>query len=342
MATIKDVAKLAGVSVATVSRVVNKSPKASESSKKLVTDAMLELGYRPNANARALVSQTSDTIGLMVSDVSDPFFGSLAKAVERVARDQGMHLLIGNGFHQTEQEREVLDLLISKRCQAFVVHSKALSDEELLEYARREPGMVLMNRMIPEIAHRCITLDNAKGTEVATRYLLGKGHRHFAFINSTHDITDQIERLSGCERTLREAGLNIPQAAIACDDPNEEGGERAALNLLSRGIEFTAVVAYNDAMAFGAMSALADNGIRVPDDVSIVGFDNLIYGKYLRPKLTTIRYPIELMATSAIILALELSKLKPGLAEKPQLNFIPTLVIRQSVVEAHKQPAIIA
>lgn len=151
MSTIKDVARLANVSVATVSRVMNNSPKASAASREVVQKAMAELGYTPNANARALVSQTCDTMGVVVGDVADPFFGALVKGVSSIAVEQNLHLLMGNGFHKARQEREAIELLIGKRCEALVVHSKALSDEELYDYAMRVPGMVLINRDIPAL-----------------------------------------------------------------------------------------------------------------------------------------------------------------------------------------------
>ncbi|MCG7587332.1 LacI family DNA-binding transcriptional regulator, partial [Photobacterium sp. OFAV2-7] len=141
MATIKDVAKEAGVSVATVSRVINKSPKASLKAIDAVNQAMRELGYRPNANARALVSQSTNTMGILVGDVSDPFFGALVKAVDGVARHNGKHLLIGNGYHHADTEREAIELLINSRCESLVIHSKGLSNDELIAFAQEVPGM---------------------------------------------------------------------------------------------------------------------------------------------------------------------------------------------------------
>lgn len=136
MATIKDVAKLAEVSVATVSRVINKSPKASEAAIKAVTQAMQTLGYRPNANARALVSQSTNTIGVLVGDVSDPFFGAMIKSIDNIARQHGKHLLIGNGYHNADSEREVIELLINNRCDTLIIHSKSLSNAELIAFAK--------------------------------------------------------------------------------------------------------------------------------------------------------------------------------------------------------------
>ncbi|OXS13635.1 DNA-binding transcriptional regulator GalS [Zobellella denitrificans] len=334
MSTIKDVARLAQVSVATVSRVINESPKASAAAREAVYKAMRELGYTPNANARALVSQTSDTIGVLVNDVADPFFGALVKGVAGVAMEQGLHLLVGNGFHRQEQERRSLELLISKRCEALVVHSKALSDAELIDYALRHPGMVLINRDIPALKGRCIALNNQQGTLVATRHLIELGHRHIAFLCSDQAIEDSVARRQGYEEALREAGLGVEAELVEQGPPNEEGGERAMLNLLAKGAPLTAVVAYNDAMAAGAISVLADNGLRVPEEVSVVGFDDLIYARYLRPKLSTLRYPVELMAAQAARLALALAAGQPVPEDSRQ--YIPPLINRHSIAPVRR------
>ncbi|MGL5490985.1 MAG: substrate-binding domain-containing protein [Shewanella sp.] len=328
MSTIKDVARLAKVSVASVSRVMNNSPKVSNATRESVQKAMAELEYTPNANARALVSQTSDTMGVVVGDVADPFFGALVRGVSQIAMQHGLHLLMGNGFHQARQEREAIELLISKRCEALVVHSKALSDNELIAYARQAPGLVIINRDIPSLPGRCIALDNKAGTAVATRHLQACGHRKIAFLCSDHVIEDANERRLGWETAQQQAGISVDEEWLAYGSPTEEGGEQAMLNLLTRGLPLTAVVAYNDAMAAGAMSVLTDNGFSVPEKVSVIGFDDLIYARYLRPKLTTLRYPIELMAAEAARLAL---KLATGVHNEQNHIYMPVLINRQSV-----------
>ncbi|GAM65009.1 galactose operon repressor [Vibrio ishigakensis] len=329
MATIKDVAKLAGVSVATVSRVTNNNPKASENSIKAVRAAMKELGYRPNANARALVSQTTNTLGVLVSDVADPFFGSMVGAVDKVARANGKHILIGNGYHSADEERRAIELLINSRCQALVIHAKGLSDKELIDYASEVKGLVVINRHIPEIASRCISLDNYKGAYMATEHLIAQGHSQIACIASSHQISDSEERVAGFEDAMKANGIELNPHCIEYGEPNNQGGESAMTNLLAKSLPITAVVTYNDYMAAGAMSVIENNGLSTPKNIAIIGFDDGLIARYVKPRLTTIRYPITLMAEKATELALQLAT---GTASSNHpLRFSPTLVKRESV-----------
>ncbi|PSW21294.1 DNA-binding transcriptional regulator GalS [Photobacterium sanctipauli] len=330
MATIKDVAKLSGVSVATVSRVINKSPKASKASIESVTKAMRELGYRPNANARALVSQSTNTVGVVVGDVSDPFFGVMLKAVDKVARQHNKHMLIGNGFHEAKTEREAIELLINSRCESLIIHSKGLSNQELIDFADEVPGMVVINRYIPQIANRCIALDNHKGSYLATEYLIKHGHTRIGYISSTYDIEDTQQRRAGYIDALVANGIEVDENFIEYGTPDEEGGEKAMTNLLSKNLDMTAIATYNDYMAAGCLSIMDENGIASPQDVSVIGFDDGIIAKYLSPKLTTVRYPINIMAEQAAQLSVQLAKGEKS-NEYPRM-FVPTLVRRRSVL----------
>ena len=329
MATIKDVALLSGVSVATVSRVINHSPKASQASRDAVFKAMHELNYHPNANARALAHQNNDTLGLIVADVSDPFFGTMVKAVEQVAQATGNFLLIGNGYHDAAKEKHVIEQLIGHRCSGLVVHAKMLPDEELIQMMSYVPGMVLINRIVPGFESRCVALDDRYGSWLATRHLIQEGHKKIGFLCSNHQISDSQDRLQGYLDALQEHNIPVDERLISRGSPDELGGEAAMTELLSRGQQMRAVVCYNDSMAAGALSVLSDNGIDVPQDLSLVGFDDVLISRYLRPRLTTVRYPIIAMATQAAELAIALAKGGP----LPQTThmFSPTLVRRHSV-----------
>ncbi|MEZ8142089.1 DNA-binding transcriptional regulator GalS [Enterovibrio norvegicus FF-33] len=335
MATIKDVAKEAGVSVATVSRVINKSPKTSESSIASVTNAMSKLGYRPNAAARALVSQSTNTVGVLVGDVSDPFFGTMVKAVDNVAHEHGKHILISNGYHRPEEERNAIELLINNRCNALVIHAKGLSDEELIGYAKEVKGMVIINRHIPDLAERCISLDNRKGAYLATEYLINHGHTKIACIASSQNIEDASQRVEGYLAALKDNNITLSKSHIEYAEPNSDGGEIAMTNLLNKSLEITGVVAYNDYMASGALSVLDENSIKVPEQVSMMGFDDGLIARYVYPRLTTVRYPIEMMADKAARLALALAR--EDHVENETIVFSPTVVRRNSVVRVSER-----
>lgn len=327
MVTIRDVAKQAGVSVATVSRVLNNHPSAKEDTRLAVLKAIEQLGYRPNANAQALASQNSDTLGVVVTDVTDAFFAILVKAVDHVAMEHGKNILIGMGYHQAE--KEAIDTLLRKRCNCLVVHSKALDDQTLATYLESVPGMVIINRCIKGYESRCVSLDNQKGTYIATNTLIKAGHRHIGYIGSNHKINDEADRKQGYLEALIEHHIPIEENAIVHNSPDFEGGEEAMINLLSYNDNLTAVVAYNDSMAAGALSVLNENNIKVPKQFSIIGFDDMPIARYLVPKLTTIRYPIDLMANYAAKLALSLVDKTISMPINPQFN--PTLVRRFSV-----------
>lgn len=329
MATIKDVAKDAGVSIATVSRVINKSPKASKKSIEVVTKSMQALGYRLNANARALVSKSSNTIGVLVGDISDPFFGDMTKTIDNIARENNKHILICNGYHKAKDEREGIELLINNRCDTLIVHSKALTDKELIEFATEIPGMVIINRVVPEIASRCIALDNFKGTYLATEFLIRNGHRNIAWISSNHDIEDCKQRQLGYLQALSDNNLTAKPEYMEFEQPDAEGGERAMSNLLAKNSDISAVLTYNDYMAAGTLATLNDNAISVPEQISIIGFDDGFIAKLVQPKLTTVRYPIQLMAEQATKLSLALANKQTPHSKATLFN--PTLIKRLSV-----------
>lgn len=328
MSTIKDVAKEAGVSIATVSRVVNKSPQASKSAVEAVTKAMKKLGYRRNESARALVSQKTNTIGVLVGDVSDPFFGLLIKAVDKVAYENGKHTLIGNGYHHPDKERDAIELLIKNRCDALIIHSKSLGDDELIAYAKEIKGMVLINRYIEAIADRCISLDNYTGAYLATKHLIKNGHKNIACLASNHTIEDADARKQGYLAALKEHDITLSNDYIVSATPDADGGIAAMTKLLEKPIKITGVIAYNDYMAAGALSTAQENGIEVPAKLSIVGFDDGLIAHYLYPRLTTVHYPIELMAEKAALLALK--RANSEIITTQQLHFTPKMVIRNS------------
>ncbi|MBN1086374.1 HTH-type transcriptional regulator GalS [Erwinia aphidicola] len=329
MITIRDVAREAGVSVATVSRVLNNSASVTGDTRDTVLKTVERMGYRPNANAQALATQVSDTIGVVVMDVSDPFFGALVKAVDTVAQRLHKHVLINNSYHQADKERHAIEVLIRQRCNALIVHAKALCDAELGSLMQQVPGMVLVNRIIPGFAHRCVCLDNVSGALMAMRMLQQHGHQRIGYLGSAHPIEDNDQRREGWSQALTEQGIVPVDSWCASGEPDLQGGEAAMVELLGRNLHLTAVFAYNDSMAAGALAALKDNGIAVPQQLSVVGFDDIPISRYTDPQLSTVRYPIVSMAKLATELALKGAA--GELDSSAEHCFMPTLVRRHSV-----------
>ena len=328
VANIKDVARLAGVSISTVSRVINSSATVIEHKRDAVLRAMNELQYKPNSFAKALVSNKSNTIGLVVGDLADPFFGLMMRGVEKVSNQYNKQLLVSSGHHNEEQERQAINSLIDRRCDALIIHSKALTDFQLMELLRAQTASVLINRTIPGLEHQSIYLDNRLAGNQAASYLLDNGHQRIAMVTRNVEIEDELERRQGYQDALLNHGIIPDQKLIAAAEANEEGGYLATQTLLQQKTDFTAIFAYNDAMAAGCLSALRANKIQVPNDVSVIGFDDVLLARFLHPKLTTIRYPIETMSTAAAQLALLLSGEN---SEKPvQQMFGSQLIVRES------------
>lgn len=209
------------------------------------------------------------------------------------------------------------------------VHASRLPDKELLRYAAHFPALVVVNRYIAGMANRCIWLENRSAAREATRYLLANGHRRIACVTSDLPIIDRQERLDGYRQALEEYGISPDPRWVISVPFNEEGGERAAHQLINSGLPLTAAVTFNDVMAAGIMRILHQRGVQLPQQLSIVGFDDVVLARYLYPALTTMHYPVEQMARCAAQLAIQLYQ---GITPPPSSNhFNAELVIRDSV-----------
>jgi LacI family transcriptional regulator len=329
MTTIKDVARIAGVSVASVSRVINNGPKVSQETRDRVSKIMRDLGYTPNANARALVKRKSMTIGVVIPELTDPFFANLAHSVDAIARQNNMQLLLSTALQSADSEQEAINLLIEQRCQTIILHSKQLSDDALILLCKKMPQLVLIDRFVESIKHKCVWLDNTEGGKIAARHLMSLKHRKMACITSKYTIEDPMLRLTGFKHELSKSGISLDDDLIQYAEPNQQGGEKATQYLLACGKPFTAIFAYNDAMAIGVITALEDNGLRVPYDVSVLGFDDGLIARYSKPRLTTLHYPIVEMAQKATALALNSTNEVQNSSELTY-KYLPHLVKRES------------
>ncbi|CCQ11926.1 Transcriptional regulator of beta-glucosides utilization, LacI family [Pseudoalteromonas luteoviolacea B = ATCC 29581] len=329
MATIYDVSVLAGVSLATVSRVINKNGNVSEKTAKKVLAAMEQLGYRPNAIAQSLASNRSNSVGILIPELCGPFFGNLMSGAEKRLRDANKHVIITAGHSKEESEKAGIDFLLSRNCDALILHLDALSDEYLVELSKRGIPIVVINRFVPSLQENCIYLDNMTGGYQATKEMIAQGHRDIAYIAGPDWKEDAKARFEGHKKALQEANIDFIPELIYKGDFKQESGSDGLKHLLSKAIEFTALVCANDEMASGAMAFAREHDIGLPDAISIIGFDNIVYSSYLFPALTTINYPVEEMAKMAAALILKEVYQVKGL--KITNEFYPSLVRRQSV-----------
>ena len=331
MATIYQVSELAGVSLATVSRVINNTGRVSEKTKGKVTDAMEKLGYRPNAMAQSLASNRSNSIGVLVPELNGAFFGHLMTGVESQLRAANKHVIITASHSEEQREKDGIEFLLSRKCDALILHVEALSNAYLIELAKGDVPIFILNRWIEGLEDKCIYLDNKIGGYLAAKTVLGKGHTQIAYITGQEWKTDSNDRLFGHKAALEEAGIEFDEELLFHGNFVHESGSHGLTELLHRGKPFTALVCANDEMASGAMTTARKLGMNLPKDLSIVGFDNLVYASYLYPTLTTINYPIQQMAKSAANLVLREVYERANLDVQHQ--FTPKLVERNSVKE---------
>jgi LacI family transcriptional regulator len=289
--TIKDIAQQAQVSIATVSYVINQSRPVSAELTERVLHAIDDLGYYPDDIARSMRGQRTRTIGLIVPDSANPFFAEIARGVEDAGFEAGFSVILCNSNAMLEREVSYLELLQSKRVDGIILlptctdvdHVEPLVDRGFpLTVFYRETGDLNVDRFL---------IDNHAAAYLATEHLIGLGHEQIACIKPLSHTNPSGRRVDGFMKAMEDHNLKVSPVLMPQGDNLITGGERAACQLLESGEPFTAVFATNDAMAIGAMRALMDAGRCVPDDVSIIGFDDIMLASYVSPTLTTVRTP---------------------------------------------------
>jgi LacI family transcriptional regulator len=329
MTTIYQVADLAGVSLATVSRVINNTSPVSDKTRQKVLAAMAQLRYRPNAIAQALASQRSNCIGVLVSELHGAFFGAMLSAVEGTLKEAGKFVIVAAGHNSAAQEQEALEFLASRSCDALIVHVEALPDKALVEYNTALIPLVVMNRKVRGLPDRCVSLNNRRGGSLATQLLLEMGHRRIAYVSGPLGFHDARERLAGHKHALAKFTVELDERLVHEGDYHEAGGARALERLLETRIPFSAIVCANDEMAAGAMAAARERGIGIPEDLSIVGFDNAPISRYMYPPLATVDYPIGDMGRMAARWVLR--NIYENTDLEIELSFEPVVLPRKSV-----------
>ena len=328
MTTIKEVAIRAGVSQATVSRVLNGNTRVSDINRQRVLDAVEALGYRPNAFAKSLVTRRSHSAGMVVGTLGGPFYGEIMHHAESVLREAGIHLFVTAGNDHLEEEKQAIRFLQERRCDALILHVNEVPDAYLARLADEGTPLVIINRFVEPLADTCIWLDNEKGGYLATRHLLELGHTRIACIAGPADKSDSNERIAGFRRALMEAEVPWNPQWLVHGHYADGGGYAPAQALMARDDTFTAVFCANDFIAVSAIEAFRNAGKSVPDDISVVGFDDVMFARHVIPRLTTVHFPVKEMGLRAGRLALERMQGKGRGVVEGRLR--PALVVRES------------
>ncbi len=326
----KDVAKKAGVTPAIVSRVINDDPSLfiREETRNRVLEAVKSLGYRPNAIARSLRTKTTGTIAMVIPDITNPFFPEIIKGVQRAVSQKAFSLILGNTEDDIAKQREYIELLVEKQIDGVLLASLHTDDESIDLLERYHIPYVLVNRITKDIQSPFVIVDDVYGAKLAVEHLVQLGHKKIAHISGPLYIDTGLQRLEGYRKTLNNFGIEFFSEYVVESKFDEEGGYSAMKRLLSLEDRPTAVFAANDLIALGALTAISEQELKVPDDISIVGFNDIWIAQKVSPPLTTIKFALFDMGYIASEMLIK--KIQGEVVAEKRIILEPELVVRHS------------
>jgi len=325
--SIKDIARMAGVTHSTVSRALRDSPLLSRETVEKIQRIARESGYRTSAAARSLVTRRSDTVGVVVTNIADPFVAGVVSGIEETADQHGLSVFLANSNAEPEREVRVARKFEERRVDGIIVTASRVGAQYVPLLTQMQVPIVLLNNQHPGHFAHSVMIDNVQASLDATRHLIGLGHRRIAYLGDRYGHQSDTERFSGYRQALEEAGLPFEPRLVVHGDGKPEGAEAAIADLLALPQPPTAVFCYNDMSALGAMLQFRNRGLRIPRDISVVGFDDLYFSQYLDPPLTTVRQPMRQMGR----LAMEtLLKIFAGADSGHDIKVPGELIVRRS------------
>jgi len=332
-ATIRTVAAHAGVSVATVSAVVNGTKPVSPELTARVRASVDVLAYRPNTLALSLKQQRSHILGLVLSDITNPFFTTLVRAVEDTARERGYTLLLGNTDEQVAKEEAYVELLRSRQVDGLILVASAGKHGYLPDLLAAGFSVVCVDRSLVSLGVDSVLTDNVTGAREAVAHLIARGHRRIGIVTGLPGVTSTYQRLQGYHEALAAAGIPMDDALVREGNSRTDGGARETAALLDLPAPPTALFVTNNLMTIGAMRTILDRSLRCPEDIALIGFDDFEWASVFRPRLTTVRQPVYAIGETATrLLADRIEHRREGAAIEVCLP--PTLVVRESCGEA--------
>lgn len=338
MATIKDVARLAGVGLGTASRVVSGKGAVSPATLARVQKAIDELGFRPSHAARALLSGSSQMIGVYIPVLSGTFYTPILQIIDTELRSAGLHMVVAFGSGIGDQRRQAIEgiqFLIERGCDGLVMMTGALLEDDLAVLGAKRGQLVALNHHFDTIAEQCFTVDHELGGRLAARTLLDHKHREIAVIGGPSTLGDNVARLKGFRNELEDAGIDTARMWVVESDFSPAGGWAAAKELTDSGHPCTAVFCANDEMAIGALSYFQEAGIRVPHDLSVIGYDDTPSAAFSAPRLTSVHMPWREMTESGLNALLNRCY---GLKRPVTRTFPVSVTLRASLARAGSKP----
>lgn len=327
--TLDDVALAAGVSTATVSRVINHLPRVADTTRQRVLDAIERLHYTPNFAGRMLATQRTHTLGLIITDITNPFYPTVVRGVEAAAQDLGFSVLLYDTAENKQHEAQALQLLRERQVDGLVICSSRLGTSRLAQVAHGKMPVVFINSQPAPTTIGSVETDHEAGMRAAVEHLVQLGHRHIAYLGGPRASQVQQRRLKAFHDVAEALGVRTLEGS---KQPTIEGGESGTHELLCKldpNLRPTALITYNDLMAAGALLASRACGLRVPDDLSLIGHDDIPMAALLSPALTTVRQPMQELGSRAVAMLAE--HLQRAVTAHPTiLSLRPQLIARAS------------
>lgn len=326
--TIKDIAEKANVSISTVSRVLNNKDDVNDNTRKQIKKIIDELGYNPSGIARGLALKKTNTIGLIIPNITNPFFPEVAKGVERRAEEMGYSVILYDTENDENKEKKALELMRKKQVDGIVLSFNSNTRNLINQAFDDKIPIVQIDRKINGLKCPSVLIDNFYSGYIAAKHLIDRGHRKIAHITGRKDILNSVERLSGYKKAFQEDGLKVYEKYIINGQQTIESGYEKMNLLLKMDQIPTAVFVANDLMAIGAYEAIFDKKMDIPKDISIIGHDDINMASIIRPKLTTVVQPKYDMGVNAVDLLVKLIGERKGIIDTV---FKPKIIERNSV-----------
>lgn len=321
-------AKHAGVSISTVSLAINKKERVSEELRQKVTRAIDELNYRPNGLARGLKSKKSKVIGLIIPDIVNPFFPLMVRGVGDTAKRYGYNIILCNTDGEVKEEATFLRLFEEKCVDGIIFTCAGRIKKSLSLLNELSIPKVILDRRLDDLSIPTVTVDNTKGAYIATSHLIRNGKQKILFISGPDQLQSSLDRLNGYKQALAENQLPVKPELITYGDFSFESGQKALKDVIASQISFDAVFGANDMMTLGAIMVLSELGMDIPDQIEVVGYDDILLASLFKPALTTVRQPAYEMGAEAVKMVLRaMNSKKEFVASKV---FEPQLIVRES------------